>query len=121
MADESDDSLEKEIRMMLEPSPRPRSRSRPREQFPEAPASPAENVRADLMGSDEPASPRICPEVQTVNRLLDQIEVKLGHVGAAFNNINGFSSEEKQNARQRIATIMQSLAALDRMAGAEAA
>ena len=37
------------------------------------------------------------------------------------NNINGFSSEEKQNARQRIATIMQSLAALDRMAGAEAA
>ena len=85
------------------------------------PVSPAEDAHEDLISSEESASPRVCPEVQTVNRLLDQVEVKLGHVGAALCNNNNFSSEEKQNARQRIATIMQSLVALDRMAGAEAA
>ena len=117
-----DDSLEKELQAMLEdPSQRSRSRSRPRDQSPELPAGPADDAEEDLMSSDDASFLGVCLDVQTVNRLLDQAQVKLMHVGAAFNHTNEFSSDEKQAFRQRIKGIQHILAVLDRMVGTESA
>ena len=117
-----DDSLEKELQEIVEdPSQRSRSRSRPRDQSPELPAGPADDAEEDLMSSDDASFLGVCLDVQTVNRLLDQAQVKLMHVGAAFNHTNEFSSDEKQAFRQRIKGIQHILAVLDRMVGTESA